>query len=56
MDDFVVEMIEINNKQDFLGEQKAIIERDYQELNYIEEMHEDLVHEDDDPTHPLQTH
>ena len=37
MDDFVAEMGAIYNKQvgDSLGEQKAIIERDHQGLNYI---------------------
>ena len=55
MDDFVAEMRKINNKKvgDSLVEQKSIIERDYQALNYIEETHEDLLHEDDDTQHTL---
>ena len=56
MDDFVFEMRAINNKKqvvDSLGEQKAIIERDYQGLNYIEEMNEDLVHKNDDTQNTL---
>ena len=46
----MAEMRTINNKEmgDSLGEQKSIIERDDQGLDYMEEMHEDLVHKEDD--------
>ena len=45
----------LNKKQmgDSLGEQKTIIKRDDQGLDYMEEMHEDLVQEEHDTQHTL---
>ena len=55
IDDLVAKAKVINNKQvgDSLGEQKTIIERDDQGLDYTEEMHEDLVQEEHDTQHIL---
>ena len=55
IDDLMVKVKVLNKKQigDSLSEQKTIIKRDDQGLDYMEEMHEDLVQEEHDTQHTL---